>query len=84
MNPDGLVPILCQGQWEDAELVEPVLTREVWSEYVRPDGAVIRLKAVVTTLYRVPGQTTSAGLPLYVVHSQTCRSTSCTPRPCCR
>jgi hypothetical protein len=41
---------------------------ERWSEFKLQDGAVIRLKATVTSAVRVDGQYDQQGNPMYVVN----------------
>jgi hypothetical protein len=42
---------------------------ENWNEYFCDDGSVVRLKPVVTEIFRVEGQYDQMGNPVYVVNS---------------
>lgn len=54
---------------QDVEAVEPVQRTEPWYEYRLADGTEIRLRVVVTAIFRVPGQYDQEGNPLYAVES---------------
>jgi hypothetical protein len=49
---------------------------ENWNEYLADDGTVIRLKVVVTDVYRVDGEYDAEGNPIYVVRSNNVMSVS--------
>lgn len=49
---------------------------ENWNEYLADDGTVIRLKPVVTSIFRVDGQYDAEGNPVYVVKSTNVMSVS--------
>lgn len=42
---------------------------EHWNEYVCDDGSVVRLKPVVTEIFRIEGEYDPMGNPVYVVNS---------------
>lgn len=54
---------------QDAELVEVEDAREQWSEYKLADGSTIRLKQIVTEVWRLDGQWDAEGNPQYYVKS---------------
>jgi hypothetical protein len=55
---------------EDVDTWEiPFETTERWTEIRLEDGAILRLKAVVSNVYRVDGKTDNLGNPIYVVKS---------------
>ena len=57
------------GQQVDAETVEATQSSERWNEYLLEDGTVLKLKTVLTNVYRVEGQYDAEGNPVYVVQS---------------
>jgi len=60
--------IAAPGQPErEAEKVEVDTATEPWSEYKLEDGATLRLKQVVTEVWRLIGQYDPAGNPQYVL-----------------
>jgi len=63
------VKINFNGQQVDAESVEATQSSERWNEYLLDDGAVLKLKVVLTNVYRIDGQYDAEGNPLYFVHS---------------
>ena len=42
---------------------------EHWNEYLLDDGTTVRLKLVVTTVYKVPDQYDAEGNPAYLISS---------------
>ncbi len=44
-------------------------SHEVWNEYLLEDGTVLRMKLVVTEVYRIEGMYDSDGNPVYQVKS---------------
>ncbi len=63
------VKINFNGQQVDADSVDATQASERWNEYLLDDGTILKLKLVVTNIYRVDGQYDPEGNPLYVVHS---------------
>ncbi len=57
------------GPLKDVELVEVQQSTEQWSQYLLSDGSVVRLKIVVTEVWRVIGEFDNDGNPLYMVKS---------------
>lgn len=57
------------GQMADASEVGFRGSGEYWNEYLLDDGTVVRIKLVVTNVYRLDGQRDPEGQPLYVVKS---------------
>jgi len=58
------------GELKDAELMEVQRSNEQWSECLLGDGSVIKLKAVVTEIWRIVGEYDNEGNPIYVVKSR--------------
>lgn len=58
------------GPSKDAELVDVQQSSEQWNQYLLGDGSVIRLKAVVTEVWRVLEEYDQEGNPMYVVRSR--------------
>jgi hypothetical protein len=44
-------------------------SHEVWNEYILEDGTVLRMKLVVTEVYRIEGLYDNDGNPVYQVKS---------------
>jgi hypothetical protein len=57
------------GPLKEAELVEVQQSTEQWSQYLLADGGVLRLKIVVTEVWRVIGEFDTDGNPAYMVKS---------------
>ena len=57
------------GQFADGETVEVQQASEHWNQYLLADGSVVRLKVVVTEIWRVEGQYDNDGNPKYIVRS---------------
>jgi hypothetical protein len=58
---------VAQGQPpKEAELIDVNSTNEQWSTYLLADGTVLKLKAVVTEVWRVIGEFDNDGNPQYV------------------
>jgi len=60
-----------QGNLVDADLVEVVKASEPWSEYTLADGTTLKIKVVLGSTYRLRGQWTDDGDPVYVTKAQT-------------
>lgn len=58
------------GPLKDAERVDVQQSSEQWNEYLLADGSVIRLKAVVTDVWRIVDEYDKEGDPVYVVNSR--------------
>jgi len=41
--------------------------KEVWSEYKLDDGTIVRVRPIVTAFFRIPGQYTQDGEPIYAM-----------------
>jgi|APFre7841882630_1041343.scaffolds.fasta_scaffold13533_4 hypothetical protein len=50
--------------------------KEDWNEYQVNDGAIIRMKVVVTNIAKIPDKYDPEGNPIYVVKSSNVLSTS--------
>lgn len=53
----------------DAELIDVQNSQESWSQYLLGDGTTLKLKVVVTEVWRVEDAYDSDGNPQYVVKS---------------
>jgi hypothetical protein len=53
----------------DAELVDVQSSQESWSQYLLGDGTSLKLKAVVTEVWRIVDAYDNDGNPQYVVKS---------------
>lgn len=60
---------LPDGSSVEAEVIPFRGDVEHWNEYLLDDGSVVRMKAVVTEIVRVPGQYDNEGNPAYIVFS---------------
>ena len=54
---------------KEAELIEVTSTNEQWSTYLLSDGTLLKLKAVVTEVWRVIDEYDNDGNPQYVTKS---------------
>lgn len=61
--------LVFQGQIVEAELIPVRSSQEGWSEYILEDGTVLRMKLVVTDVYRLEGIYDSDGNPIYHIKS---------------
>lgn len=62
--------IMFNGQLYDATLVPVTSSQEQWSEYILDDGSLLRLKTVVTEIYKIDGVYTAEGDPVYQIKSK--------------
>ena len=53
----------------DAELVEVQSSQESWSQYLLGDGTSLKVKVVVTEVWRADGKFDNEGNPMYIVKS---------------
>jgi len=58
------------GPSKDAEQVEVQQGSEQWNQYLLADGSVVRLKTIVTEVWRVIDEYDPEGNPAYVVRSR--------------
>ena len=58
-----------QGQEVEASVVEFRIEREDWNEYQLLDGSHLRLRLVLSEVYRIHGQYDPEGTPIYVAKS---------------
>lgn len=63
--------LLINGIEKEVERVAVVKSGEPWAELLLEDGSVIRMRTIVTGVYRVLGETAPDGRPLYQVQSTT-------------
>lgn len=63
------MPIGPGGPTVDAELVEVQNAQEVWSQYLLGDGTTLKLKIVVTEVWRAVDVYDNEGNPAYIVKS---------------
>ena len=57
------------GPLKDAELIEVHQTNEHWNDYLLRDGTVLKMKTIVSEVWRVVGEYDSDGNPIYFVRS---------------
>lgn len=72
LHPKGdlLMPrVQYQGRDVEATLVDFVIGREDWNEYQLHDGTVLRLRVVVSEVFRLHGEWDAEGNPVYIVKS---------------
>jgi len=58
-----------KGREVDAIEVEFQTRKEDWNEYQLMDGSTIKMKLVVSDIFRVPDEWDNEGNPVYVVRS---------------
>lgn len=58
-----------QGRQAEAEEVEFFTRKEDWNEYQLSDGTIIRMKTVVTDVFKVTGEVDPEGNPVYRIRS---------------
>ena len=58
-----------KGQEVDAQPVEILSQEELWNSYQLSDGTLLRMKAVVTDILRIPGELDAKGNAVYMVNS---------------
>jgi hypothetical protein len=63
------IPLGPGGSLKDAELVEVHRTNELWNDYLLGDGTVLKMKTIVTEVWRVVGEYDNDGNPIYIVRS---------------
>ena len=63
------MPLGPGGPQADMELVEVQSAQESWNQYLLGDGSTVKLKAVVTEIWRVVDQFDGEGNPMYFVKS---------------
>lgn len=57
------------GALVDAELVEVQNSQESWSQYLLGDGTSLKIKVVVTEVWRAEDKYDNEGNPVYIVKS---------------
>ncbi len=70
------VKIPFNGQNVDAETVDVTQSSERWNEYLLDDGTILKVKLVLTNVYRVEGQYDADGNPVYILQSTNVVSTN--------
>ena len=63
------VKIEFQGQQVNAEVVDVSQSGERWNEYLLEDGTILKVKLVLTNVYRIEGQHDAEGNPVYILQS---------------
>lgn len=58
-----------QGREVDATEIEFQTRKEDWSEYLLMDGTVIKMKLVVSEIFRIEGLWDNEGNPVYQIKS---------------
>jgi hypothetical protein len=61
------VKVEFEGQQVDADEVEFKTDKEEWNSYTSEDGATIKLKHVVSTIYKLLDRAKEDGSPVYLV-----------------
>ena len=59
-----------KGREVDAVEVDFQTRKEDWNEYQLMDGSFVKMKLVVSDIFRVPDEWDNEGNPVYVVKSQ--------------
>jgi hypothetical protein len=68
--------ILYNGQWVDAVEVPVRSSQEHWNDYLLGDETVLRMKLIVTAVYRIEGIYDAEGNPIYHIRSGNVASAS--------
>jgi len=63
------IPLGPGGPVKEAELIEIRQSNEHWNDYLLGDGSAIKMKTVVTEVWRVIGEYDGEGNPIYFVRS---------------
>ncbi len=63
------VKIPFNGQEVEAETIDVTQCSERWNEYFLDDGTLLKVKLVLTNVYRVEGQFDAEGNPVYMLQS---------------
>ena len=58
-----------QGQEIDATEIDFQTRKEEWNEYQLVDGTIIKMKLVISEIYRIDGNYDAEGNPLYQIKS---------------
>ena len=64
------IPLGPDGEMKEVTVLNFNPTAEHWTEVFVDDGTVIKLKLVITDVYRVDGEYDAEGNPVYSVRSQ--------------
>ena len=59
-----------KGREVDAIEVDFKTRKEDWNEYQLMDGSFVKIKLVVSEIFKVPGEYDNEGNPVYVVRSK--------------
>ena len=70
------VKVPFNGQTVDAETVDVTQASERWNEYLLDDGTILKVKLVLTNVYRIEGQFDADGNPVYILQSTNVVSTN--------
>lgn len=63
------IPLGPNGPIVDAELIDVQSSQESWSQYLLGDGTTLKLKVVVTEVWRVVDAYDNEGNPQYIARS---------------
>ena len=63
------IKINFNGQQVDADAIDVNQSNERWNEYLLEDGTILKLKAVLTNVYRIDGQYDAEVNPMYILQS---------------
>ena len=58
-----------QGREVEATEVDFLTRKEDWNEYQLSDGKILRLKTVVSDVYRIEEEVDQEGIPVYQIRS---------------
>jgi hypothetical protein len=54
---------------KDAELIEVRQSNELWNDYLLSDGTALKMKTIVSEVWRIVGEYDNEGNPIYFVRS---------------
>lgn len=63
------IPVGRAGELKEAELIEIRQGNEHWNDYLLDDGSVVKMKTVVSQVWRLVGEYDGEGNPVYIVRS---------------
>ena len=58
-----------KNELKEAELIDVQQAREEWNQYLLADGSVVKIKIVVTEVWRIEREYDGDGNPVYIVRS---------------
>lgn len=63
------IPVGPNGRVVDAEQADVQSSQEPWNQYLLGDGTTLKLKVIVTEIWRAVGEYDNDGNPLYIAKS---------------